>query len=85
MPNAAISRHELLEQAKILEMELSVDVEFSADEKSEVKKWAQIYSHSYNESLTGCVDQLLQLEKFAKAIVGEYGYVSVKTCAIARY
>lgn len=60
-------------------MELSVDAEFSADEKSEVKKWAQIYSHSYNESLTGCVDQLLQLEKFAKAIVGEYGYAPIKS------
>jgi hypothetical protein len=40
---------------------------------NEGKKWAQIYSYSYNESLTGCVDQLKELEKYTKVIVGEQG------------
>lgn len=33
--------------------------------------WADIYSYSYSESLTGCVAQLEELEKFTKLIVGE--------------
>lgn len=37
------------------------------------KKWSDIYSYSYNESLTGCVAQLEELEKFTKLIVGEQG------------
>lgn len=37
------------------------------------KKWSDIYSYSYNESLTGCVAQLEELEKFTKFIVGEQG------------
>jgi hypothetical protein len=37
------------------------------------KKWSDIYSYSYNESLTGCVAQLEELERFTKLIVGEQG------------
>ena len=35
--------------------------------------WAQIYSYSYSQSLTGCVKQLSQLQKYTKEIVGEQG------------
>lgn len=35
------------------------------------KTWSDIYSYSYNESLTGCVAQLEALEKYTKIIVGE--------------
>jgi len=35
------------------------------------KKWGNIYSFSYNESLTGCVAQLEELERYTKLIVGE--------------
>ena len=35
------------------------------------KQWSTIYSYSYNESLTGCVAQLEELEKYTKLIVGE--------------
>jgi hypothetical protein len=38
------------------------------------RKWSQIYSYSYNQSLTGCVKQLEELQKYAKEIVGEQGY-----------
>lgn len=38
------------------------------------RKWAQIYSYSYSQSLTGCVKQLEQLQKYTKEIVGEQGY-----------
>lgn len=35
------------------------------------KTWSDIYSYSYSESLTGCVAQLEELERFTKIIVGE--------------
>lgn len=45
----------------------------TATERTEKKKWSQIYSYSYNESLTGCVEQLGELERYTKAVVGELG------------
>ncbi|KAA8566968.1 hypothetical protein EYC84_010064 [Monilinia fructicola] len=38
------------------------------------RKWSQIYSYSYSQSLTGCVAQLEKLCKYTKAIVGEQGF-----------
>ncbi|CZT43096.1 probable BRE4 Protein involved in endocytosis [Rhynchosporium secalis] len=40
----------------------------------ESRKWSQIYSYSYSQSLTGCVQQLEQLQKYTKEIVGERGF-----------
>ncbi|KAM3071236.1 Zinc finger protein [Clarireedia jacksonii] len=40
----------------------------------EGRKWSQIYSYSYSQSLTGCVKQLDQLIKYTKEIVGEQGF-----------
>ncbi|KAK9793142.1 putative ER transporter 6TM N-terminal domain-containing protein [Seiridium cardinale] len=74
LPNAAAARKELLDQSKALEAELMISGKFSTSEKTEVEKWAQIYSYSYNESLTGCVEQLKELEKYTKVIVGEQGF-----------
>lgn len=74
MPNAAAARKELLEQSKELEAELAYGHKYSKTEKTEAEKWAQIYSYMYNESLTGCVEQLNELEKFTKVIVGEQGF-----------
>lgn len=65
---------------RVLESELEASGRLNADEKSEGKKWAQIYSHSYNESLTGCVEQLEELEKYTKVIVGEQGLVGSSIC-----
>jgi hypothetical protein len=45
----------------------------SETKKTQARKWAQIYSYSYNESLTGCVKELEQLQKYTKEIVGEQG------------
>ncbi|KAI1208172.1 uncharacterized protein F4807DRAFT_155242 [Annulohypoxylon truncatum] len=74
LPSAAASRKQLLDMMGALEAELAASGKLSADEKSEGRKWAQIYSYSYNESLTGCVEQLEELEKYTKAIVGEQGF-----------
>ncbi|KAH8193710.1 hypothetical protein TruAng_012126 [Truncatella angustata] len=74
LPNAAAARKELLDQTKVLEAELAASGKYSAIVKTEAEKWAQIYSYSYNESLTGCVEQLKELEKYTKVIVGEQGF-----------
>ncbi|KAI1487837.1 hypothetical protein F5X96DRAFT_648131 [Biscogniauxia mediterranea] len=74
LPSAAASRKRLLDRMKELELEIAASGDLDPQEKSEGKKWAQIYSYSYNESLTGCVEQLGELEKYTKAIVGEQGF-----------
>ncbi|RYP75848.1 hypothetical protein DL771_002112 [Monosporascus sp. 5C6A] len=73
LPSAAATRKRLLDRTKQLEAELAASGKLTATEKTETKKWAQIYNYSYNESLTGCVEQLLELERYTKAIVGEQG------------
>ncbi|ORY62492.1 uncharacterized protein BCR38DRAFT_347050 [Pseudomassariella vexata] len=73
LPNVAAARRELLDQMKALEIELAAGSKFSANMKAGERKWAQIYSYSYNESLTGCVEQLGELEKYTKVIVGGQG------------
>lgn len=74
LPSAAATRRQLLDRMGALEAELAASGRLSADAKTEGRKWAQIYSYSYNESLTGCVEQLEELEKYTKAIVGEQGF-----------
>ncbi|KAI1341158.1 hypothetical protein F5Y15DRAFT_377088 [Xylariaceae sp. FL0016] len=73
LPNAAAARKRLMARMRKLESKLAASGRLSHEEKSEGRKWAQIYSYSYNESLTGCVEQLIALEKYTKAIVGEQG------------
>lgn len=36
-------------------------------------KWSQVYSYAFSESLTGCVAQLEELERYTKLVVGEQG------------
>ena len=73
LPSAAATRKRLLDRSRELEVELAASKVLTATEKTENKKWSQIYSYSYNESLTGCVEQLVELERYAKAVVGELG------------
>jgi hypothetical protein len=62
---------------KMVEMEAEYEEdEYKLDpQKTEQRKWVQIYQYSYNESLTGCVAQLEELERYTKLIVGEHGYL----------
>ncbi|CAJ2504806.1 Uu.00g122000.m01.CDS01 [Anthostomella pinea] len=81
LASAAATRKRLMDKMRELENELLADSgKLSAEEKVEDKKWAQIYSYSYNESLTGCVEQLEELEKYTKAVVGEQGQVKAIPC-----
>ncbi|EHK18218.1 uncharacterized protein TRIVIDRAFT_44709 [Trichoderma virens Gv29-8] len=71
LPSAAAARRKLLLETAAVEDEMA-----QTSHESDVrwhKKWSDIYSYSYNESLTGCVAQLEELEKFTKLIVGEQG------------
>ncbi|RFU77123.1 brefeldin a-sensitivity 4 [Trichoderma arundinaceum] len=72
LPSAAAARRNLLMETAAVEDELA-----QLSGESDIawhKKWSDIYSYSYNESLTGCVAQLEELEKFTKLIVGEQGF-----------
>ncbi|KXJ89728.1 hypothetical protein Micbo1qcDRAFT_136774 [Microdochium bolleyi] len=74
LPSAAGARAQLLKRSRELQSSIENDEEIAKEEKVESRKWAQIYSYSYNESLTGCVEQVKELEKYTKAIVGEQGF-----------
>jgi hypothetical protein len=49
------------------------DAERPVSPAETARKWSQIYSYSYSQSLTGCVKQLEQLQKYTIEIVGEQG------------
>ncbi|KAL9477303.1 hypothetical protein ACSS6W_007144 [Trichoderma asperelloides] len=71
LPSAAAARRRLLVETAAVEDSMAHHSE--ASDIRWHKKWCDIYSYSYNESLTGCVAQLEELEKFTKLIVGEQG------------
>ncbi|PTB66936.1 hypothetical protein BBK36DRAFT_1168450 [Trichoderma citrinoviride] len=79
LPSAAAARRKLLLETAALEDELAQHAHQQDGDPDEDaarrwhKKWSDIYSYSYNESLTGCVAQLEELERFTKLIVGEQG------------
>lgn len=76
LPSAAAARAQLLhkvQQSSELQSRAAAAGELGEAEGLESRKWSQIYSYSYNESLTGCVEQLEELEKYTKAVVGEQG------------
>lgn len=88
LPNAAAARKRLLSHMAELEaIQATNPATFSPTNDSETtnlkvdtleresRKWSQIYSYSYSQSLTGCVQQLEQLQRYTKEIVGERGYV----------
>ncbi|KAI1175218.1 hypothetical protein F4777DRAFT_340427 [Nemania sp. FL0916] len=70
LPNAAVTRKRLLDRMHQLEKEHAVSGRYN-EEKRRESILEQISSYSYNDSLTGCVEQLKQLEKYTKIIVGE--------------
>ncbi|OIW25191.1 hypothetical protein CONLIGDRAFT_636270 [Coniochaeta ligniaria NRRL 30616] len=74
LPSAALARKRLMDKMIELENEYETDRNRETRQLGERKKWVQIYSYSYNESLTGCVAQLEELERYTKLIVGEQGF-----------
>lgn len=74
LPSAAAARKRLLDHMASLEAwHASHPDMHKLDSERENRKWSQIYSYSYSESLTGCVTQLEELQKYTKEIVGEQG------------
>ncbi|KAM0247034.1 hypothetical protein ACHAP5_004314 [Fusarium lateritium] len=76
LPSAAAARKKLLHKTEEVAREMAENAEFQELERQ--KTWSDIYSYSYNESLTGCVAQLEELEQFTKLIVGEKAFESSK-------
>ncbi len=78
LPSAAQARKRLLDHMAEIEAEQARNLDVTkVDSVKGNRKWAQIYSYSYSQSLTGCVKQLEQLQKYTKEIVGEQGYGSL--------
>ncbi|KHO11768.1 acid phosphatase AphA [Metarhizium robertsii ARSEF 23] len=72
MPSAAAARKKLL--VKTAEVEEDMSKKAPPHDIKKHKEWSDVYSFSYSESLTGCVVQLEELEKYTKLIVGEQGF-----------
>ncbi|KAJ3494347.1 hypothetical protein NLG97_g4141 [Lecanicillium saksenae] len=72
LPSAAAARKALLVQSDKVEAELMAQGELH--EVNTHRKWSDIYRFSYNQSLTGCIVQLEEMEKYTKFIVGEQGF-----------
>ena len=70
LPSAAAARKRLLDYMAIVEAERAKTKDNLG---SDGRKWSQVYSYSYSQSLTGCVEQLEVLQKYTKEIVGEQG------------
>lgn len=81
LPSAAAARKALLVQSDLVEAELTArqadddgdDDGGALREANTHRKWSDIYRFSYNQSLTGCIVQLEEMEKYTKLIVGEQG------------
>ncbi|KAI1363388.1 hypothetical protein F5Y08DRAFT_241460 [Xylaria arbuscula] len=72
-PNAAVARKRLLDRVFEFEKEYAARADHNNQDQQRELRLGQIYSYSYNDSLTGCVEQVKQLEKYTKMIVGEQG------------
>ncbi|KAM3520153.1 hypothetical protein NHJ13051_007027 [Beauveria bassiana] len=79
LPSAAAARKALLVRSDEVEAELTAQ-EAEAGEGAALRevdtrrKWSDTYRFSYNQSLTGCIVQLEEMEKYTKLIVGEQGF-----------
>ncbi|KAL2755935.1 hypothetical protein ACRALDRAFT_2105296 [Sodiomyces alcalophilus JCM 7366] len=83
LPNAAAARKRLLDKMTEIEKELADrhnDTQDAGHHGAKTpqfaggfEKWAHIYAHAFNQSLTGCVAQLGEMERYMKLIVGEQG------------
>ncbi|KAI1118631.1 hypothetical protein F5Y14DRAFT_399221 [Nemania sp. NC0429] len=73
LPSAVVSRKRLLDRMFELEKEHAASENYNDQEERRDTMLKQIYNYSYNDGLTGCVEQARQLEKYTKIIVGEQG------------
>lgn len=78
LPSAAAARKRLLDKMAEVEDELTASGYYDRHRNSHLAtdgedKWSQVYSYAFSESLTGCVAQLEELERYTKLVVGEQG------------
>ncbi|KAI1827356.1 hypothetical protein F4861DRAFT_405891 [Xylaria intraflava] len=71
LPSVAAARQIVLN--RMLELEKGYAQLHGDEVKQRDMRLAQIYYYSYTDSLTGCMEQVRQLEKYTKLIVGEKG------------
>ncbi|KAM0331666.1 hypothetical protein ACHAQA_003345 [Verticillium albo-atrum] len=79
LPSAAVARKRLLDRMAEVESEVLAAQKQNKTSGLHIAlqnngKWAQVYGYAFNESLTGCVAQLEEVERYTKLIVGEQGF-----------
>ncbi|OAA63859.1 Brefeldin A-sensitivity protein 4 [Cordyceps fumosorosea ARSEF 2679] len=74
LPSAAAARKALLVGSDAAEEAAAAAAERDEVADAAHRRWSDIYCFSYNQSLTGCVVQLEEMEKYTKLIVGEQGF-----------
>ena len=82
MPSAATARKKLI--LRTMELDDEIAKSTSDNDWRQHKQWSDIYSYSYKESLTGCVAQLEELERYTMLICGVQGYVHIYSLPSAR-
>ncbi|KAI0429993.1 hypothetical protein F5Y09DRAFT_242819 [Xylaria sp. FL1042] len=73
LPSSAVARKRLLDRVFEHEKKHAASATHRSKEQQRKLKLGQVYSYSYNDSLTGCVEQVNRLERYTKMIVGEQG------------
>jgi hypothetical protein len=76
LPSAAAARKRLLDRMAELEVELANERSLTTPvpKRGIGRKFAEVYQFAYSQALTQCVEQLVQLQKYTKAICGEVGF-----------
>lgn len=81
LPSAAIARKKLLDCMDVVEAEqaqrLEVDGKEKGAEKEKVgkgRRWADVYQYAYSSALTDIVENLQEMQKYAKEVCGEVGW-----------
>lgn len=75
LPSAATARKRLLDQMAEVEAEQQRHP-MPMPKRGAGRRWADVYQYAYSSALTDIVEQVEQMEKYTKAIVGEKGFSS---------
>jgi len=72
LPSAAAARKRLLDRMALIEAQQAVNGTNPRPEKG--RRWADVYQYAYSSALTDIVEQLEELQRYTKEIVGEAGF-----------
>lgn len=76
LPSAAAARRRLLDRMEIVEAEIAARMEGKSHEERKGRRWADVYAYAYSGALTDIVENLGELRKFTREVVGEVQWES---------